>query len=103
MISIIGQSKMLPIVEHTSYSDHLITPWVLDRNTLQFTLKGSLPYDSDLLKPQTNLLKYVLEQPYSRDMVCSMLKVPKTVTRMNSKFLLCLEWYPINLILFYLE
>ncbi|XP_008216793.1 mediator of RNA polymerase II transcription subunit 23 isoform X2 [Nasonia vitripennis] len=79
MISIIGHSKMLPLVEHSGYGDHLVSPWLLDRNTLQFSLKGleSLPYDPELLKPQTNLLRYVLEQPYSRDMVCSMLKLQK--------------------------
>lgn len=80
MISIIGHSKMLPVVEHTGYGDHLVSPWLLDRNTLQFTLKGSLPYDPELLKPQTNLLRYVLEQPYSRDMVCSMLRLQKQVS-----------------------
>ncbi|XP_020291253.1 mediator of RNA polymerase II transcription subunit 23 [Pseudomyrmex gracilis] len=73
MVSIIGHSKMLPVVEHTGYADHLINPWLLDPNTLKFFLKGNLPYDPDLLKPQTELLRYVLEQPYSRDMVCSML------------------------------
>ena len=70
---------MLPIVEHTGYSDHLVSQWLLDRNTLQLSLKGSLPYDSELLKPQTNLLRYVLEQPYSRDMICSMLRLQKQV------------------------
>ena len=79
MISIIGHSRMLPVVEHTGYGDHLVSPWLLDRNTLQFSLKGSLPYDPELLKPQTNLLRYVLEQPYSRDMVCSMLRLQKQV------------------------
>lgn len=81
MVSIIGHSKMLPLVEHSGYGDHLVSPWLLDRNTLQFSLKGleTLPYDQELLKPQTNLLRYVLEQPYSRDMVCSMLKLQKQV------------------------
>ncbi|XP_051162012.1 mediator of RNA polymerase II transcription subunit 23 [Leptopilina boulardi] len=77
MVSIVGHSKMLPVVEHSGYADHLINPWVLDRENLQFSLKGNLPYDQDLLKPQTELLRYVLEQPYSRDMVCSMLQLPK--------------------------
>ncbi|XP_014210874.1 mediator of RNA polymerase II transcription subunit 23 isoform X1 [Copidosoma floridanum] len=77
MISIVGHSKMLPVVEHTGYDDHLVSPWLLDRNTLQFSLKGCLPYDVDILKPQTELLRYVLEQPYSRDMVCSMLRLQK--------------------------
>uniref|UniRef100_A0A4W5JGJ3 Mediator of RNA polymerase II transcription subunit 23 n=1 Tax=Hucho hucho TaxID=62062 RepID=A0A4W5JGJ3_9TELE len=27
----------------------------------------------DLIEPQTGLLRYVLKQPYSRDMVCNML------------------------------
>ncbi|XP_058805221.1 mediator of RNA polymerase II transcription subunit 23-like isoform X2 [Phymastichus coffea] len=76
MISIIGHSKMLPIVEHSGFGDlsgHV--QWQLDRNTLKFALKGNLPYDPELLKPQTELLKYVLEQPYSRDMVCTMLAI----------------------------
>ena len=79
MVSIIGHTKMLPVVEHTGYGDHLVIPWLLDRNTLQFTLKGFLPYDPDLTKPQTELLRYVLEQPYSRDMVCSMLGLQNKV------------------------
>lgn len=80
MITIIGHSKMLPVVEHTGYADYLVSPWLLDSNTLQFSLKGNLPYDPELLKPQTNLLRHVLEQPYSRDMVCSMLRLQKQVS-----------------------
>lgn len=80
MVSIVGHSKMLPVVEHTGYADHLINPWLLDPTTLKFSLKGNLPYDQDLLKPQTELLRYVLEQPYSRDMVCSMLGLQKQVS-----------------------
>ncbi|GAB0092218.1 Mediator of RNA polymerase II transcription subunit 23 [Sergentomyia squamirostris] len=77
MLTIIGHSAMLPIVEHFGYADHLINPWRLDRNTLKFTLKGILPYDNDLLQPQTALLRFVLEQPYSKDMVCSILNLQK--------------------------
>lgn len=77
MVSIIGHSKMLPVVEHSGYADHLINPWKLDLFTLKFTLKGHLPYDRELLEPQTGLLRYVLEQPYSRDLVCSMLGLQK--------------------------
>ncbi|XP_037541057.1 mediator of RNA polymerase II transcription subunit 23-like [Nematolebias whitei] len=36
-----------------------------------------LPYDKDLFEPQTGLLRYVLEQPYSREMVCNMLGLNK--------------------------
>ncbi|XP_014226928.1 mediator of RNA polymerase II transcription subunit 23-like [Trichogramma pretiosum] len=77
IVTVIGHTKMLPIVQHAGYSDHLISQWLLDHNTLQFSLKGALPYDQELLKPQTNLLKYVLEQPYSRDFTCCMLRLQK--------------------------
>lgn len=77
MVSIIGHSKMLPVVEHSGYADHLINSWKLDPATLKFSLKGNLPYEKSLLEPQTGLLRWVLEQPYSRDMVCSMLGLQK--------------------------
>lgn len=69
---------MLPVVEYSGYADHL-SPWKLDPTTLKFTLKAILPYDKELLEPQTELLRYVLEQPYSRDMVCNMLGLVKQV------------------------
>lgn len=77
MLTLIGHSSMLPVVEHTGYADHLINPWRLDPNTLKFTLKGNLPYDENLTEPQTSLLRFMLAQPYSRDMVCSMLNLQK--------------------------
>jgi len=79
MTSMIGHTSMLPVVEHSGYGDHLITPWKLDPNTLKLTLKGNIPYPKQLLQPHTKLLRYVLEQPYSRDMVCSMLGLQKMV------------------------
>lgn len=77
MVSIIGHSHMLPIVEHFGYTESLINPWRLDSTTLKFNFRGILPYETDLLQPQTDLLRYVLEQPYSKDMVCSMLNLQK--------------------------
>uniref|UniRef100_A0AAG5D7W1 Mediator of RNA polymerase II transcription subunit 23 n=1 Tax=Anopheles atroparvus TaxID=41427 RepID=A0AAG5D7W1_ANOAO len=77
MLSIIGHSSMLPIVEHSSYVDNLIIPWKLDPDTLKLALRGNLPYDDELLQPQARLLRFVLQQPYSRDMVCSMLNFQK--------------------------
>uniref|UniRef100_A0A8D8DB44 Mediator of RNA polymerase II transcription subunit 23 n=4 Tax=Culex pipiens TaxID=7175 RepID=A0A8D8DB44_CULPI len=77
MLSIIGNSEKLPIVEHSSYADNLINPWKLDPNTLKLALRGNLPYEPELLQPQKKLLRFVLEQPYSRDMVCSMLNLQK--------------------------
>jgi len=69
---------MLPVVEHSGLPESL-SPWKLDHNSLKFSLKGILPYDHDLLEPQTHLLRYALEQPYSRDMVCCMLGLVKQV------------------------
>lgn len=77
MVSIIGHVHMLPIVEHFGYTESLINPWKLDLNTLKFTHRGILPYDPELYQPQKNLLRYVLEQPYSKDMVSTMLNLPK--------------------------
>lgn len=39
------------------------------------------PHVKDLFEPQTGLLRYVLEQPYSREMVCNMLGLNKQVGR----------------------
>ncbi|KAI5647050.1 mediator complex subunit 23 domain-containing protein [Phthorimaea operculella] len=77
MVSIIGHSQMLPVVEFSGYADHLVNPWRLDPTTLKFSLKGNLPYDDELLKPQIALLRHMLQQPYSRDMMCSMLGLQK--------------------------
>ena len=33
----------------------------------------------ELLKPQTKLLQYVIAQPYSRDVICTMLALNKQV------------------------
>lgn len=53
-------------------------PWRLDPNTLKFTtLKGNLPYDNDVTKPQIGLLRYVLQQLYSKEMICTMLNLQK--------------------------
>lgn len=80
MVSIIGHVHMLPIVELFGYTDTLISPWKMDLATLKFTHRGILPYEPELQQPQKNLLRYVLEQPYSKDMVSAMLSLPKPVS-----------------------
>uniref|UniRef100_A0A1A9X3H6 Mediator of RNA polymerase II transcription subunit 23 n=1 Tax=Glossina brevipalpis TaxID=37001 RepID=A0A1A9X3H6_9MUSC len=77
MVSIIGHSHMLPIVEHFGYADHLMNSWKLDPNTLKFILKGNLPYEPELVEEQPQLLRYVLEQTYSKEMVSIMLNLQK--------------------------
>ena len=72
MVSIAGRSKLIPIVGYSSTS---VMAWKLDPDTAKFQLRGLLPYNKELLEPQTNLLRYVLEQPYSRDMICAMLNL----------------------------
>jgi mediator of RNA polymerase II transcription subunit 23 len=78
MLSIIGHSKMVPILEPANYygADN-VNPWRLDPNLKFTTLKGNLPYDSELTQPQIELLRYVLKQLYSKEMVCSMLNLQK--------------------------
>lgn len=83
MVTIIGHTQMRPIVEHFGYTESLINPWRLDSTTLKFTFRGILPYDADLLQPQTQLLRYVLEMTYSKDMVCSMLNLQKQVSKLR--------------------
>ncbi|KAA0709014.1 Mediator of RNA polymerase II transcription subunit 23 [Triplophysa tibetana] len=72
--SICGRCSLLPVVNN---SGAICNSWKLDPSTLRFPLRGMLPYDKDLFDPQTGLLRYVLEQPYSRDMVCNMLGLNK--------------------------
>uniref|UniRef100_A0A8C2BY29 Mediator of RNA polymerase II transcription subunit 23 n=1 Tax=Cyprinus carpio TaxID=7962 RepID=A0A8C2BY29_CYPCA len=72
--SICGRCSLLPVVNN---SGAICNSWKLDPSTLRFPLRGMLPYDKDLFEPQTGLLRYVLEQPYSRDMVCNMLGLNK--------------------------
>uniref|UniRef100_A0A1B0BXH5 Mediator of RNA polymerase II transcription subunit 23 n=1 Tax=Glossina palpalis gambiensis TaxID=67801 RepID=A0A1B0BXH5_9MUSC len=77
MVSIIGHAHMFPIVEHFGYADHLMNSWKLDPNTLKFILKGNLPYEPELVEEQSQLLRYVLEQTYSKEMVSIMLNLQK--------------------------
>ncbi|CAL8313929.1 unnamed protein product [Lota lota] len=72
--SICGRCSLLPVVNN---SGAICNSWKLDPSTLRFPLRGMLPYDKDLFEPQTGLLRYVLEQPYSREMVCNMLGLNK--------------------------
>lgn len=65
----------MPVVGH---SPHGAFAWKIDAATAKFTLKGQLPYTVEAQQSQTVLLRFVLAQPYSRDMVCSMLGLVKT-------------------------
>ncbi|CAH1789085.1 unnamed protein product [Owenia fusiformis] len=72
MLTTAGRSSLLPIVGHSSSQANM---WKLNPAELKFPRTGPLPYDKELYEPQTKLLQYVLEQPYSRDMVCNILSL----------------------------
>ena len=72
MVTTAGRSKLLPIVGHSSTLNNI---WKLDPLTAKFQLRGLLPYNKEVLEPQTGLLRYVLEQPCSRDMITAMLSL----------------------------
>lgn len=77
MLTVIGHSEMLPIVEHLSYQDHMFNPWRLDPATLKFHLKGNLPYDQEVTQPQRKLLRHLISQAYSTEMVSVVLNLQK--------------------------
>ncbi|KAK3090128.1 hypothetical protein FSP39_009382 [Pinctada imbricata] len=76
MVTVSGRCHLLPVVGHSLSTNNV---WRLSSNSLKFPLIGPLPYDKELSEPQTRLLRYVLEQPYSRDMVCNMLGLNKQI------------------------
>ncbi|CAG0886018.1 unnamed protein product [Darwinula stevensoni] len=77
MVSLMNRTNLLPVVDQTGPSGQAVSGWKLEPPTLRFSIKGNLPYTNEYLQPQSKLLRYVLEQPYSRDMVCSMLGLQK--------------------------
>ncbi|XP_042237503.1 mediator of RNA polymerase II transcription subunit 23-like [Homarus americanus] len=77
MLSIMARTKLRPIVEHTGHNSPSINSWKLDSVSLKFQLKGALPYSPELLEPQPSLLRYIMRQPYPREMVCTVIDIPK--------------------------
>eukprot|EP00057_Strongylocentrotus_purpuratus_P018962 XP_011673436.1 PREDICTED: mediator of RNA polymerase II transcription subunit 23 [Strongylocentrotus purpuratus] len=69
-----GRSLLLPVIGH---SNNTSNSWRLDPVTLAFPTRGLLPFEPETIKPQTGLLRYVLKQPYSRDMICTILALNK--------------------------
>ncbi|XP_052774892.1 mediator of RNA polymerase II transcription subunit 23-like isoform X2 [Mya arenaria] len=76
MVTISGRSHLLPVVGHSVATNNV---WRLNSKDLRFSLSGPLPYSKEIQEPQSGLLRYVLEQPYSRDMVGTMLGLNKQV------------------------
>lgn len=77
MVTIINHNHMYPVVETFGYADHLMNSWKLDPHTLKYNFKGNLPYDIEIVEPQPHLVRYVLDQPYSKEMIAVMLNLQK--------------------------
>ena len=66
---------------------NVMSTWRLEANTLKFLLKfaGStvhtydriLPFNKDLTKPQPQLLRYLLTQPYNKELTNHVLSLKK--------------------------
>lgn len=71
IFSIVNRSDLLPVVG--SSTCHGNPSWRLDALSAKFQLKGLLPYTDKLKEPQVALVRYVLEQPYSKEMIINTL------------------------------
>ena len=74
--------RMRPVVEQNGKA-HSISSWKMDPHSLKFFLKQNityekvLPFSKSLCEPQKALLRYILKQPHSKDLVNSVLGVQK--------------------------
>ncbi|CAK8677896.1 unnamed protein product [Clavelina lepadiformis] len=71
MVSTTGRWMLLPVVDHAFYQT--TSSWRLEPDSLKFSLKPKLPYSKEMCRRQGRLLRYILRQTYSRDMVLQVL------------------------------
>ena len=82
MVSCSNKWRLLPVVEQLGRA-HVVSTWKLDSSSLKFFLKGTvtyeriLPYSRDLTRPQPHLVRYLLAQPYSKELVTHVLGLQK--------------------------
>lgn len=77
VFSIVNRPDLLPVVGYSTCQAN--ASWRLDPISAKFQLKGLLPYKEKLKEPQVGQIRYLLEQSYSRDMLCNTLSLgPKT-------------------------
>jgi len=82
MVSCTNKWRLVPVVEQLGRA-HVMSTWKLDPVSLKFFLKGAmtyeriLPYCRDLTCPQPQLIRYLLSQPYSKDLVNHVLGLQK--------------------------
>lgn len=73
IFSIINRPDLLPVVGCSTC--HGNPSWRLDPISAKFPLKGLLPYKDKLKEPQVGQVRYLLEQHYSREMICNTLSL----------------------------
>lgn len=73
IFSIINRPDLLPVVGCSSC--HSNPTWRLDPISAKFQLKGLLPYKDKLKEPQVGQVRYLLEQCYSKEMICNILSL----------------------------
>ena len=82
MVSCANKWRLLPVVEQLGRAN-VIATWKLEPASLKFLLKGLmtyeriLPYCPELTSPQPHLIKYLLSQGYSKDLVNHVLNLQK--------------------------
>lgn len=73
IFSIINRPELLPVVGFSNYQTN--PSWRLDPISAKFQLKGLLPYKDKFKEPQSGQVRYLLEQPNSKDMLCNILSL----------------------------
>ena len=82
MVTVVNRHRMRPIVEPTGKA-HTVSTWRLDPLSLKFFLRGTLtyertlPFGRDITMPQVEMLRYILRQNYSKELVSSVLGIQK--------------------------
>ncbi|EDV23067.1 uncharacterized protein TRIADDRAFT_28077, partial [Trichoplax adhaerens] len=69
-----GRPYLRPVV---GYVGVLNSMWKLNPGNLKYVIKERIPYDAEYLMPQRELLRYLLLQPYSREIMQNVLSVSK--------------------------
>jgi mediator of RNA polymerase II transcription subunit 23 len=81
IFSIINRPDLLPVVGYSFLQSN--TSWRLDPISAKFQLKGLLPYRDKLKEPQVGQVRYLLEQSYSREMMCTTLSLSSKTSQQS--------------------
>ena len=81
MVSSRIRHHMRPVVE-VSGRAHLVSTWKVDTNTFKFSNRGTpyeriLPFAQELCQPQTTLVRSIMRQPSSKELINTVLGIAK--------------------------